>query len=329
MKNTVLVTGAGGFLGSHLTQHYLELGYRVIGVDNFSSGFKKNKAYLESLPQATNLTFVIADVCKTWDWFEKLSIDIKQDLRFVFHFASPASPPIYQQLSLETMWVNSWGLNLALETAQAYGAQVIFASTSEVYGDPGLTPQPESYWGNVNSFGARSCYDEAKRFGEALIYSFNQRHKSNHGLVRIFNTYGPRMNPKDGRVIINFLVQALKNEDLTVYGDGQQSRSFCYVDDLISGISQYAELGLAEPMNIGNPTEFTVLQLAEVVENIFKDKKLKITFHGLPADDPRQRRPDITFAKSKLPTWDPKVNLRQGLDQMIKWLQSEVSNDDI
>jgi nucleoside-diphosphate-sugar epimerase len=242
-------------------------------------------------------------------------------LKYVFHFASPASPPHYQRLGLETMWVNSVGLSLAMTFADQVGARVIFSSTSEIYGDPEISPQPETYWGNVNTLGPRSCYDESKRFGESLIYTYNLKNKTQHGLVRIFNTYGPRMNPNDGRVIINFLVQAMKGEALTVYGSGQQTRSFCYVDDLIEGIMKYAESPLTEPVNIGNDHEFTILEAAETVKKIFSDKKLKIEFQALPKDDPKQRKPDLSKAKKLLAPWSPKVSLAEGLRHVIKWLE--------
>lgn len=211
------------------------------------------------------------------------------NLSHVFHFASPASPPHYQRIPLETLWVNSVGLKNSLQFADQFKARLTFASTSEVYGSPSVSPQPESYWGNVNSFGARSCYDEGKRFGEALIFSHNQVHNTQHGLVRIFNTYGPRMNPDDGRVIINFLVQALKGEDLSIYGAGQQTRSFCFVSDLIQGILKYSQTKLTEPVNLGNDQEFTILELATTIQLMFAEKNLKLNFHKLPADDPQQR----------------------------------------
>lgn len=316
-----LITGGGGFLGSHLAETLLNQGANVICVDNFATGLRRNRNHLENLKDAKQrLTFIEADVVRDWStWAPKAP----QSLETIFHFASPASPPHYQRLGLETLWVNSIGLSNALNYADQFGARVVFASTSEVYGDPEISPQPETYWGNVNSYGARACYDEAKRFGEALIYTHNQKYKTKHGLVRIFNTYGPRMNPNDGRVIINFLVQALESQNLTVYGSGKQTRSFCYVDDLVAGILKYAKSEICQPVNLGNDTEFSILEAAEVVQEIFKAQNLKIEFQDLPADDPRQRRPNLTEAKKLLSPWQPKVPLREGLKKTLDWLKEE------
>jgi nucleoside-diphosphate-sugar epimerase len=220
---SALVTGAAGFLGSHLCEKLLREGFNVIGVDNLCTGLRSNIEELNSISQV-NFVFIEADVSEPWSWISQIPQAWRDHLEYIFHFASPASPPLYQKLALETIRVNSVGLEKALYFAQKTEARVIFASTSEIYGDPETVPQTESYWGNVNSFGPRSCYDESKRLGEAIIYSFNERHKSKHGLVRIFNTYGPRMNPSDGRVVINFLVHGLKNQNLTVHGDGKQTR---------------------------------------------------------------------------------------------------------
>jgi nucleoside-diphosphate-sugar epimerase len=242
-------------------------------------------------------------------------------LSHVFHLASPASPPLYQEMAFETLWVNSLGLKRALDFADTLNARVVFASTSEVYGDPDRSPQAESYWGNVNSFGYRSCYDEAKRFGEALIFTHNWKKKTQHGLVRIFNTYGPRMNPHDGRVIINFLVQASRGEKLTVYGDGLQTRSFCYVTDLVSGLVRYAESRLTTPVNLGNDKEFTILELAKIVKDLYLPKQLEIEHQVLPSDDPKQRQPDLTLARRDLHPWAPQVPLREGLKSMREWLE--------
>lgn len=318
---TAVITGAGGFLGSHLAERLMADGFHVIGVDNYATGSRENATYLQKLPMASErLTLVEADVCEKWQWFPK---GLKAPLQYVFHFASPASPPHYQRLALETMWVNSVGLSQALQCADAHGARAIFASTSEIYGDPEFSPQPESYRGSVNTVGPRSCYDEAKRFGEALIYSSNLKNKSRHGIVRIFNTYGPRMNPADGRVVINFLVQALKGEPLTVYGDGKQTRSFCYVSDLIEGIWTFAKSPELGPINIGNEKEFTILELAQRVQKIFASKQLRIEHNLLPVDDPKQRRPDLSLARSRL-GWEPKIPLEVGLEKMIRWLETAI-----
>jgi len=268
------------------------------------------------------LAFMETDVIEPWPrWSSELPKDISKKISHVFHFASPASPPLYQEMAFQTLWVNTKGLDHALNFADQLGARVVFASTSEIYGDPLVTPQPETFWGNVNSFGIRSCYDEAKRFGESLIFTHNWKKNTKHGLVRIFNTYGPRMNPSDGRVIINFLVQALRGEPLTVYGDGHQTRSFCYVSDLVEGIHRYAESNLAEPVNIGNDTEFSLLELVDLVRDMFAPTDLLITHMPLPKDDPKQRRPDIHKARELLGGWEPKVPLRDGLKHMRKWLE--------
>lgn len=314
-----IVTGAAGFLGSHLAMSLMQDQFAVIGIDNFCTGQERN---IELLREQKNFHFIEGDVCdpEIWKSVRKLIAAQDFELAQVYHFASPASPPHYQRLNIETMMVNSNGLLECLNFATSLGGRVVFASTSEVYGDPAVHPQTEDYWGNVNSFGARACYDEAKRFGEALIYSFNERHGTKHGLVRIFNTYGPRMNPNDGRVVINFLVQALRGENLTIYGDGQQTRSFCYVDDLIAGIRKYAASELIEPVNLGNPGEFTVLELAEVVRGFFPEKNLQMEFLKIPKDDPKQRRPNIAKAKQLL-GWEPRIILRDGLQKMRQELE--------
>jgi nucleoside-diphosphate-sugar epimerase len=231
-----LITGAAGFLGCHLSKTLLDRNIPVVGVDNFVTGSKENIQWLQRT--SNNFQFIEADVCG--DWTKKIPATPSK-ISHILHFASPASPPIYQNIPVETLEVNSIGTKNCLDLAQSMQARMVFASTSEVYGDPQVSPQPESYWGHVNSFGARSCYDEAKRYAEALIYSYNQTKKSSHGLVRIFNTYGPRMNPSDGRVVINLLLQGLQGKPLTIYGNGLQTRSFCYVDDLVQGILTYAE----------------------------------------------------------------------------------------
>jgi nucleoside-diphosphate-sugar epimerase len=313
--NTVIVTGAAGYLGSHICEHYLTAGYKVIGLDNFSTGLKSNIEHLKAFSK--NFLFFDYDVCQTWDFLKSTT----SNLKYVFHFASPASPPLYQKLNLETLWVNSLGLKHALDFADLYKAKVVFASTSEVYGDPDVSPQPESYWGNVNSFGERSCYDEGKRFGESLIFSHNKRHGTRHGLIRFFNSYGPRMNPDDGRVIINFITQALAGKPLTVYGDGTQTRSFCYIDDTLAGIVSYAEKDLTFPVNIGNDKEFTINDLVEVVKTVTKTHSQTV-YEPLPADDPRKRRPDLSIAFRELSPWKPHTNLEAGIRKMAEWVKT-------
>jgi nucleoside-diphosphate-sugar epimerase len=317
----VLITGGAGFLGSHLGEFFLKKNLKVFLVDNFATGSIKNIEILKKMAVSEHqLQFIEADVTKNWDWAAKITDRISH----VFHFASPASPPHYKRLGLETMWVNTIGLHNAIKFADERNAKTIFASTSEVYGDPDHSPQEETYFGNVNSFGVRSCYDEAKRFGESLIYTHNLKYKTNHGLVRIFNTYGPRMSFDDGRVIINFLVQAFKNEPLTIYGDGTQTRSFCYVDDLINGIVSYALTDLSQPVNIGNEGEFTLLELVDVIQQIYPTKNITKVHLPLEADDPKKRRPDLSLAKKVLAPWHPQVPLKQGLINMIKWLEEAI-----
>lgn len=321
-----IITGVAGFLGSHLAESLLKKNIPVIGVDNLVSGTTSNINYLKSIAPKKKFAFVKADASRPWKaWIAKSKKAINPaKITHVFHFASPASPPIYQEHALETIWINSLGVNEALVNADKLKARVIFSSTSEIYGDPLEHPQKETYRGNVTTVGPRSCYDEAKRFGETLIYTHNWKKNTKHGFVRIFNTYGPRMNPYDGRVVINFLLQAIKNQPLTVFGTGKQTRSFCYVSDLIDGILKYAETELTEPLNLGNEKEFTILELAETVQELFKNKKLEIKFEPLPKDDPTQRRPDLTISKKLLHPWEPKVPLAQGLEQMSSWLQVEL-----
>ena len=319
-KKALLVTGAAGFLGSHLCEWHLKKGYIVIGVDNFCTGLKKNVHFLKKQCFGQNFYFVKANVIKPWTWIQKIPQINLLNFETIYHFASPAAPFEYQRLGLETMWVNTIGLSHALKFADAKLAKVIFASTSEIYGDPHCHPQPETYWGHVNSYGIRSCYDEAKRFGEALIFTHNKKFKTRHGLVRIFNTYGPRMNPvNDGRVIINFLTQALLSKPLTIYGDGKQTRSFCYVDDLIKGIISYRKMDAVDPLNLGNDQEYSILELVTFIKKCFSNQKIETKFIKLPLDDPKQRKPDLSQAFKKL-SWCPKVQLEQGLLKMKNWL---------
>jgi dTDP-glucose 4,6-dehydratase len=302
-----LVTGAAGFLGSHLCDALLASENTVVGVDNLSTGRVRNIAHLE---RENHFEFVEHDICRPFD-FGKVD--------YVFNFASPASPPGYMKLGIETLDVGSAGTKNALEIAVKYGASFLHASTSECYGDPTVHPQPESYWGNVNPVGPRSVYDESKRFSEALTMAYHRYRGVDTHLVRIFNTYGPRLDAGDGRVISNFIVQALSGENLTVYGEGQQTRSFCYVSDLIDGILRLSRSSEHMPVNIGNPDEWTVLECARLVLEVTGSSS-KIEYEPLPQDDPTRRRPDITRASSLL-GWKPTVDLRSGLDRSIEYFR--------
>jgi len=295
----ILVTGAAGFLGSHLSDRLLGEGHTVLGVDNISTGDLHNIEHLKNEPR---FAFEMRDICLPFD---------PRHVDYVFNFASPASPPEYLRLALETLRVGSAGTETALEIAHKYGAGFLQASTSECYGDPLQHPQSESYWGNVNPIGLRSVYDEAKRFSEALTMAYHRYRGVNTHLVRIFNTYGPRLHPSDGRVISNFVMQALRGEPLTIYGDGQQTRSFCYVSDLIEGILCLSRSAEHLPTNIGNPVEFTILECAQVVLEVTGSTS-EICFEPLPQDDPTRRRPDISKAKRVL-GWEPQISLREGL----------------
>ena len=308
----VLVTGAAGFLGSHLVDKFLALGYEVLGMDNHITG---NPVNLEHLSAHPRFRFANQDVTRY--------IEVEGPLDGVLHFASPASPVDYLELPIQTLKVGALGTHKALGLALAKESRFLLASTSEVYGDPLVHPQPESYWGNVNPVGPRGVYDEAKRFAEALTMAYHRYHKLDTRIVRIFNTYGPRMRPNDGRVVSNFIVQALRGEPLTVYGDGSQTRSFCYVDDLIEGIVRLYEKGTSEPTNIGNPHEFTVRQLADRVLSLTGSKS-EIVERPLPIDDPQVRQPDISHARATL-TWEPNVSLDDGLKRTIEYFRGVVS----
>jgi dTDP-glucose 4,6-dehydratase len=306
----VLVTGASGFLGSHLTDRLIGEGHSVIGVDNLSTGDLGNIAHLRNEPR---FGFEERDICQP---FDPGKVDA------VYNMASPASPPEYLKLAIETLRVGSVGTENTLEVAQKYGAAYLHASTSECYGDPLEHPQTENYWGNVNPVGPRSVYDEAKRYAEALTMAYHRSRGVNTHLVRIFNTYGPRLHPSDGRVISNFMMQALRGEPLTIYGDGQQTRSFCFVADLIEGILRLSRSGEHMPTNIGNPVEFTILECAQTVLEV-TGAKSELRFEPLPQDDPTRRRPDISKAKRIL-DWEPKISLREGLKLSLDFFQSKV-----
>jgi len=310
-SKTVLVTGAAGFLGSHLCDTLLAEGNDVVGVDNLCTGSVANLAHLKS---ESKFRFEELDIIKPFD---------VGHVDFVFNFASPASPVDYLRLGIETLLVGSAGTLNSLEVAKKYGAGYLHASTSECYGDPEVHPQVETYWGNVNPIGPRSVYDEAKRFSEAAVAAYHRYHGVNTHLVRIFNTYGPRLQANDGRVISNFMMQALRGVPLTIYGDGSQTRSFCYVSDLIAGIVKLSKSDEHLPTNIGNPVEFTMLECAKEVLALVGSKS-ELTFMPLPQDDPKQRKPDITKAKSLL-GWEPKVPLREGLAKSLDYFKACVA----
>ena len=300
MSRRLIVLGGGGFLGSHLCDHLLARGDEVVCVDDFSTGRRSNVAHLDG---RSDFTLVEADITT--------SLPVDGVVDGVFNLASPASPPDYLALPLETLAVGSEGTRRGLELAHRHGARFLMASTSEVYGDPDVHPQTEQYWGNVNSIGPRSVYDEAKRFAEALTMAHHRTLGTDVAIVRIFNTYGPRLRPDDGRVVSNFLIQALRGEPLTVYGDGSQTRSLCYVDDEVRGLIALFDSELTGPVNIGNPDEYTVLELARTVVDLFRSPS-QIVHRPLPVDDPTRRRPDITLARTAL-GWEPTTALRDGL----------------
>ena len=311
MKKTSVVTGAAGFLGSHLADLLLARGHKVIGIDNFITGSVDNIAHLGGNP---DFKFIQQDVT------EFLFLDARVD--YVWHFASPASPFDYLNFPIQTLKVGSLGTHKALGLAKEKGARFLLASTSEIYGDPLVHPQTEEYWGNVNTIGPRGCYDEAKRFAESLTMAYHREHKVETRIVRIFNTYGPRMRLNDGRVVPSFISQALKNKPVTVFGAGRQTRSFCFVSDLIEGIYRLMMSRYNLPMNIGNPVELTVLDFAREIIHATRSRS-KIVFKPLPQDDPKQRKPDITKAK-KILGWSPKVPLTRGLKTTIAYFKRKL-----
>ena len=307
-----LVTGGGGFLGSHLCEYLLDKGHEVICMDNLITGSKQNISQIKS----RDFHFINHNVSEF--------IRLDSDLDYILHFASPASPIDYLELPIQTLKVGALGTHNALGLAKAKKAVFLLASTSEVYGDPLIHPQPEEYWGNVNPIGPRGVYDEAKRFAEAITMAYHRTHGVNTKIVRIFNTYGPRMRIKDGRAIPNFLKQALTGEDLTVYGNGTQTRSFCFVSDLIEGIYRLLMSGKHEPVNIGNPNEMTIQQMANKILQATQSKS-KIIKVPLPEDDPKTRQPNITLAKNML-DWEPKVSLDEGLETTIKYFTEQLGS---
>ncbi len=304
----VLVTGGAGFIGSHLCERLLNEGNEVFCMDNLETGSIRN---IETFKENRLFHFIQQDV------IDPIDVDVDQ----IFNFACPASPPRYQKDPVHTLKTSVLGALNLLELATNTGAMIMQASTSEVYGDPTISPQPETYWGNVNPIGPRSCYDEGKRCAETLFFDYGRQFGTKIKVIRIFNTYGPRMDPQDGRVVSNFIVQALKNEPLTVYGDGSQTRSFCYIDDLIEGIMRMvqADDSFTGPLNLGNPEEVTVLEVAKLVLKLTGSKS-EIQFRSLPQDDPKRRKPDITLARQTL-GWEPTVKLEEGLNTTIQYFR--------
>ena len=303
----ILLTGAAGFLGSNLTSHLLSLGHQVIGLDDLSTGSLKN---LEKALQNSNFNFVEADVRNPFDF----------DVDLIMNFACPASPVHYQADPVRTIETNFLGMINVLHLARKNQAIVLQASTSEVYGDPEVTPQVESYWGNVNPIGLRSCYDEGKRAAETLCFDYRRQYGLDVRVIRIFNTYGPNMAVGDGRVVSNFIVQALQGDDITIYGEGSQTRSFCFVSDLVEGISKVVHApSVTSPINLGNPQEFTMKELAETILRLTGSKS-KLVFQPLPSDDPKQRNPNISRANTEI-NWKPKVNLESGLARTIEYFK--------
>jgi nucleoside-diphosphate-sugar epimerase len=315
MKPRVLLTGAAGFVGSHLAERLLAEGFEVVGVDNLCTGRRKN---VESFQDHPAFRFVEADASLP------LPTSVTElEYAWVMHFASPASPPKYFSMPVQTMTINSEGTRHLLEICRKKGAKFFYASTSEVYGDPLVHPQVESYWGNVNPIGVRSIYDEAKRYGEAMAYAWHRTFGIDVRVIRIFNTYGPRMDPEDGRVVTNLMFQALRNEPMTIYGDGSQTRSFQYVSDLVEGIFRLMQTDYSWPVNLGNPGEFTILEFAELVRKIVPTRSGQ-EFRPLPSDDPRQRKPDISLARRIL-GWEPKVSLEEGLRRTLEFFKTQES----
>ena len=311
----ILVTGGVGFLGSHLCKTLIEQGHQVTALDNLYTGSLNN---INSIADHPHFKFVQEDV--------RIPFDFKNDFDQIYNLACPASPIHYQKTPLKTMQTSIYGAFHVLEFAQQNQSMVLQVSTSEVYGDPELHPQPESYWGNVNPHGLRSCYDEGKRAAESIFFDFHRQFQLPIKIVRIFNTFGPFMNPKDGRVVSNFIMQALQNEDITIYGDGQQTRSFCYVDDLIRGLiaMMESEDSLTGPINLGTTYEFSMLELAEKIIQLTHSQS-KIIFKPLPEDDPKERQPDLTLAKEKL-NWEPQVSFEEGLLRTIDYFKGVVAS---
>ena len=305
---TVLITGGAGFIGSHLCDFLIDKGFRVVCVDNLITGNAKNIGHLNA---SKNFKFINHDISK--------HIAIDEPLDYVLHFASPASPVDYQKIPIQTLKAGSLGTHNTLGLALAKKAKYMLASTSEVYGDPKINPQAESYWGNVNPVGPRGCYDESKRFAEALVIAYHRIHRIDVRIARIFNTYGPRMRKNDGRVVPNFINQALSNKPITVYGTGKQTRSFCYIGDMIDGIYKLMMSGVNDPINLGSPDEHTIKEFAEIIKKLTGSRS-EIIFKKLPVDDPHVRCPDISKAMKEL-GWKPKIALEKGLKETIDWFK--------
>ena len=308
----ILVTGGAGFIGTNLVEKFIDKQHNVIVIDNLLTGSKKN---LEHFFNSENFSFIEFDV--------QNHIEVAEDLDYVLHLASPASPKAYAQHPINTLKAGSIGTINTLGLAKAKNAKYLLTSTSEIYGDPLVSPQPESYWGNVNPNGTRSMYDEAKRFAEAAVSSYNRIYDLDTRILRLFNTYGPKMKINDGRVVTNFIHQAITGNDMTIYGQGNQTRSFCYIDDTVSGILKAMESDNSEVFNIGNPNEITILQLAEKIIELTNSKS-EIKFVKLPEDDPMQRKPDISKANNKL-DWFPEVSLEDGLKKTIEWVENSIN----
>lgn len=318
-KRRVLVAGGAGFIGSHLCETLLKDGKSVVAADNLLTGRERT---IEKLKNNSNFTFVKCDVTDK----EGLNELVGESISYIYHLASPASPIQYQTHPLRTLFANSTGTYNLLELAKKNNAKFLFASTSEVYGNPLEHPQKESYWGNVNSFGPRSCYDEAKRFGEAIIYTYLTKYNVDARIIRIFNTYGPHMEINDGRVVSNFITQAIQNQDITIYGNGSQTRSFCYVSDLVNGIVKTMEKDntKGQVINLGNPDERSMKEIAEMAKNLTGSSS-NIVYKQRPADDPEKRKPDISKAKDLLDWW-PKVTLEEGLTKTVEYFKSALSS---
>lgn len=309
----VLISGGAGFIGSHLCDYYLSQKHEVICVDNFITGRQENIKHILDNP---DFQLIKADISEPFE--------VKEQIDAILHFASPASPKDFTKLPIHIMRTGAFGTYRLLELVKKEKAKFLLASTSEVYGDPLVHPQTEAYWGNVNPIGPRSVYDESKRFAEALTTAFLREYGLKIRIARIFNTYGPRMRLDDGRVVPNLIPQALRGESLTIYGDGKQTRSFCYIDDMIAGIAKLLDADTSEPINIGNPDEFTILEFANLVLELTKAKS-KMEFVKLPQDDPKKRKPDISKAK-KILGWEPKISLKQGLERTIDWFKQQIKD---